>query len=277
MYLIFKGNNNINNSNNVTSDKEISQFSISNSSQEMNSPSTGIEFQQTFDQNQKSQLDFTSNLLTFSNFDNLDEDLMTSLLNDSNKSNTEIVETNKINIDNEFMSDKSQIKSELDESHLNYQRNKIEQLQREFKIQITNDEDKDFFFEDIMSSTNPNNFNQNNSSSDFNENQFDFDIQEIQEKSELSPMLSSPSTQQTTPSESPSVAGSPGYYSFSMYSASAPPSFQFVNQANSSNENMSYFINNSSSKSKTKLESLLEIDSDKRAVNIKPNDNSNYL
>ncbi len=195
---------------------------------------------------------------------------MLSLLNDQNKTNTDTNETDKINIDTEFLLDQPQIKSEG--NHLNYQRNKIQQLQQEYKTQETNDGDKDFFLEEIMSNTNTNNINFSN---DYNEDQFEFDTV-IQEKSEQSPMLSSPSTQQTTPSESTSVAGSPGYYSFSTYSASAPSSFQFVNFANNSNDNINFLSTNNPSKSKTKLESLLEIDVDKRAVNIlKQNENGN--
>lgn len=193
--------------------------------------------------------DFSNNIL---NFNNIDDDLIMSFINEPSSPNNQ----SQVSTDhqNEYSTLGSMPKAEITKDHLDYQRSQLQ----EFKMQITdhnlNEEDKDFFFEDIMA--------QNN-----NSNLFEIDKIKNEDcsRNNLSPMLSSPSTQHTTPSESPSIASSPSYYS--IYSASAPPSFQFVNFGNNNS--------NDYAKQRSQLESLLEVDTEKKGVDIKTNDRKN--
>jgi hypothetical protein len=204
IYNFCKGNNNTN---------HLSQEVANN---QTSNQQAAID-QQNLDQ------DFSNNIL---NFNNIDDDLIMSFINEQSSNKAQLdAEQHQHHADNEFTTldlrlNDSITKAETSSSdHLDYQRNQLQ----EFKMQITdhnlNREDSDFFFDDIMSKNTNNNNNTNF-----------FEVDKIKNddfsRNNLSPMLSSPSTQHTSPSESPSIASSPSCYS--IYSASAPPSFNLL-------------------------------------------------
>lgn len=163
--------------------------------------------------------------------DNFDEELFLSLINDSKNTQSSAVDMNN----NQAMfngKEEEAIKQEkFDQSeYISYQIEQIKQL-KDIEMPETGDTEREFFLEDII------HINQDFMPENVSEQAAEGgggqqNNQQLTNKNianALSPMLSSPSTQCTSPSPSPSL--SPASF-YSNYSTSAPPSFYSLTNFN---------------------------------------------